>query len=127
MITGRGSPVANLSSRDLVGAAPPTTPNPSPPTTTGTGSTSGTTGSTGGTTTTGTGTTGGTTTTNPPPVRGGGFPVWYWPPGFGWNFGGGLFGWNLGGWTAGGYRVPVWFGFLDTSARIDDAGPESDQ
>jgi subtilase family serine protease len=111
LITGRGTPVANLLVPDLAGVAPPTTPNPSPPTTTGTGSTSGTTGSTGGTTTTGTGTTGGTTTTNPPPVRGGGFPVWYWPPGFGWNFGGGLFGWNLGGWTAGGYRVPVWFGF----------------
>jgi len=112
LITGRGTPVANLLIPDLAGVAPPTTTptNPSPPTGTGTGSTSGTTGSTGGTTT-GTGSTGGTTPTNPPPVYGGGMPVWYWP-GFGWNFGGGMFGWNLGGWPmTRGFGVPVWFGF----------------
>jgi subtilase family serine protease len=108
LITGRGTPVANLLVPELAGVTPPTTtaPNPSPPTGTGTGSTSGT-----GGTATGTGSTGGTIPTNPPPVRGVGFPVWYWP-GSGWGFGGGLFGWNLGGWSmAGGYRIPVWFGF----------------
>lgn len=114
LITGRGTPVANLLIPDLAGVTPLPTPtppsNPSPPTNTGTGSTSGTSGSTGGTTT-GTGSTGGgTTTTNPPPVWGVGVPVWYWP-GFGWNFGGGMFGWNLGGWSSGGaYNVPIWFG-----------------
>jgi subtilase family serine protease len=115
LITGRGTPVANLLIPGLAGVTPPTmTPtNPSPPRTNGTGATSGTSGSTGGTTT-GTGSTGngshGGTTNNYPPVWGVGVPVWYWP-GFGWNFGGGLFGWNLGGWSTGGYGVPVWFAF----------------
>ena len=103
LVTGRGTPVANLLVPDLAGVAPPPSPttNPSPPSmgTTGAGATS----PTGGTTT------GGTTGT-PPPTRGVSIPVWYWP-GFGWNFGG-LFGWNLGGWSmGGGFSVPVWFAF----------------
>jgi subtilase family serine protease len=52
LITGRGTPVANLLIPDLAGVTPLPTPtppsNPSPPTNTGTGSTSGTSGSTGG-------------------------------------------------------------------------------
>jgi subtilase family serine protease len=107
LVTGRGTPVANLLIPDLAGIAPPTTTtNPTPPT--GTGSTSGT---TGGTTTGGTtngGTTGGTTT-NPPPTRGVSIPVWYFP-GFGWNIGG-MFGWNLGGWPTYGGASSIWFAF----------------
>jgi subtilase family serine protease len=102
LVTGRGTPVADLLVPDLAGVTPPTTTTTTPPTTTGsTGS---------GTTTTTTG--GGGTTTTRPPTGGVSVPIWYLPGGygFGWGFGG-LFGWNLGGWPLGRTAIPVWFAF----------------
>jgi len=98
LVTGRGTPIANLLVPDLAGVTPPAATTPALPT--GTGTTTGT---------GGTGSTGGTTTTNPPPTRGVSIPIWF-GPGFGWNFGG-LFGWNLGGWPLTRGTVPVWFAF----------------
>lgn len=89
LVTGRGTPIANVLVPNLAGVEPvtytpaaPPAPTPAP-------------------------VTGGTTTT--PPTQGVSLPVWYWP-GYGWNWGG-LFGWNLGGWSAGRQGVPVWFIF----------------
>jgi len=95
LVTGRGTPVANLLVPDLAGVTPP--PANSPPAA-GTGQTN----STGGTSA-------GGTTTSPPPTRGVSAPVWNWP-GFDWNFGG-LFGWNFGGWPFGRTTLPIWFAF----------------
>jgi subtilase family serine protease len=99
LVTGRGSPIANLLIPALASETPPTTTTTTPP---GVGGTTGT-GTTGtGTTTTSTGTgTTGTGTTKTPTTGTTGAPVWYIPIGFGWGFGSGLFGWNLGGWSVG--------------------------
>ena len=85
LVTGRGTPIANLLVAGLAGnelPAPTTTAAPVP--TTGTARTA---------------------STGALPVRGISAPIW---SGFGW---GGLFGWNLGGWPMGRTAVPVWFAF----------------
>lgn len=85
LVTGRGTPVANLLVQGLSGTElPATTTNPTPAPTTGAGRTS---------------------STGTSPIRGISGPIW---SGFGW---GGLFGWNLGGWPLGRTAVPVWFAF----------------
>ena len=111
LVTGRGTPVANVLIPELAGLTPPApTPTPSPSNPSGpTGVTSGTNGSssTGTTTTTGSTTTG---TYNPVGgTTGVGIPIWY-IPGFGWGFGG-MFGWNFGGFGVNGSAAPVWFMF----------------
>jgi subtilase family serine protease len=98
LVTGLGSPVANLLIPALAGVAPPTTTTPPPSTgTTGTGTT--TTGTTGtGSTSAGTGTTGTTGIGTTPPVVS--IPIYY-VPGVGWVIGGsGFSGWGFGwGWS----------------------------
>jgi subtilase family serine protease len=99
LVTGRGTPIANLLVPALAGEPPSTTTTTTPPSVGGSTGTS-----TGGSTTTapvtGTGATG-TGTTKTPTTGITSAPVWFIPISFGWGFGGGLFGWNLGGWSLG--------------------------